>query len=234
MESKYNIIKQLINLWETYEDEEIEEQNLLNFSEWMVEQIKRKTIDNTKLSTKRELNLHSENVIQFVNKLEPKSRFQEYILRIARLEEFYIRKYLIDLPLNSRLEYLFLFTVDNLEKAKKTDLINIHLVEYTTGMDTIRRLIRNKLLNELPDEQDKRAKLLVLTNEGYEILRMANKRMEEARNMFLACISPNKWKKTLSVLNEIEEFHSNIYLNHYDKPFPEITNLMDSLKHLYK
>ncbi len=233
MGSKYSIIKQLIDLWETYEDEAKEEHNLLDFSEWMAEQINEKSIVNSRISKKREIYPHSE-AKDFLNKLDPKSRFQEYILRIARFEEFYIRKYLIDLPLNSRLEYLFLFTVDNLEKARKTDLINIHLVEYTTGMDTIKRLIKNKLLNELPDEQDKRAKVLILTKEGEVVLKKANKRMDETRNMFLACISPNKWKKTLSVLNEIDEFHSNIYQNHYDKPFAEISNLMDSLKHLYK
>jgi len=232
MGNKYNIIKQLIDLWETYEGEVKEEHNLLNFSEWMTKQIKEQSIVNTKITKKHEIYTHSETEA-YLNKLEPKSRFQEYILRIARFEEFYIRKYLIDLPLNSRLEYLFLFTIDNLEKARKTDLINIHLVEYTTGMDTIRRLIKNKLLNELPDEQDKRAKVLSLTKEGGAILKKANKRMEEARNAFLACISSNKWKKTMPVLKEINEFHNNIYLNHYDKPFAEISNLMDSLKHLY-
>ncbi len=233
MGNKYEIIKQLIDLWDTYEGEIREEHNLLNFSEWLTEQIKEQSIANTKVFKKHELNMHSETEA-YLNKLEPKFRFQEYILRIARFEEFYIRKYLIDLPLNSRLEYLFLFTVDNLEIAHKTDLINIHLVEYTTGMDTIRRLIKNELLNEIPDDQDKRAKVLLLTKDGEIILKKANRRMDEARNMFLSCISPNKWKKTLTVLNEIDEFHSNIYLNHYDKPFAEISNLMDSLKHLYK
>ncbi|RPI43708.1 MAG: MarR family transcriptional regulator, partial [Bacteroidetes bacterium] len=143
-------------------------------------------------------------------------------------------KYLVDLPLNSRLEYLFLYSVDNLEKARKTDLINIHLVEYTTGMDTISRLIKNKLLYELPDEQDKRAKLLVVTKEGSGILKIAKKRIADAHKMFLAGISPNKWKKVLSVLDEIHQIHSYVYLNHYDKPYAELSNLMDSLKHLSK
>lgn len=233
MKNRYNVIKQLIDFWALYEDEEKGEHNLLNFSQWIIEQIEKETIVNAKIRTRQDKESGSEG-LKYLNKLEPKSRFQEHILRIARLEEFYIRKYLVDLPLNSRLEYLFLFTVDGLEKAKKTDLINIHLVEYTTGMDTIRRLIKNNLLYELPDVQDKRAKLLVLTKEGDSVLKKANRRMEEARSQFLACISPNKWKKALPVLNEIDVFHSDIYLNHYDKPFAEISNLMDSLKHLSK
>lgn len=233
MESKYVIIKQLIDLWEVFENEALVEHNLLNFSEWMAEQINEKSIINTKQDPRYDDNLRSETEF-YLGKLDPKSQFQEYILRIARFEEFYIRKYLVDLPLNSRFEYLFLFTIDNLEKARKTDLINIHLVEYTTGMDTIRRLVKNNFIKELPDSEDRRAKNLVLTKDGKELLTIANKRMGEARNAFLACISPNKWKKTMPVLKEINEFHNNIYLTHNNKPFSEISNLMDSLKHLYK
>ncbi len=233
MDSKYKAIKQLIDFWALYETEEKGEHTLLNFSQWIIGQIERETIVNTKIRTRHENKSRSEGM-EYLNKLDPVSRFQEHILRIARLEDFYIRKYLADLPLNSRLEYLFLFTVDGLEKAKKTDLINIHLVEYTTGMDTIRRLIKNNLLYELPDVQDKRAKLLILTKEGDGVLKKANRRMDVARSKFLSCISTNKWKKALPVLNEIDAFHSDIYLNHYDKPFAEISNLMDSLKHLNK
>ena len=52
--------------------------------------------------------------------------------------------------------------------------------------------------------------------------------------MFLACISMNKWKKTLSVFEEINEFHTGIYQTHNDKTPAELMNLMDSLKHLYR
>ena len=233
MGTKYEVIKQLIDLWGSYEEEVSEEHNLLDFSEWMIELIKKKSIVNTRIKSKPGAKLNPQ-IADYIHKLDPQSRFQEHILRIARFEEFYIRKYLIDLPINSRLEYLFLYTIGSLEKVKKTDLINIHSVEYTTGMDTIRRLLNNNFLSELRDDKDKRAKMLVLSLEGQVILEKANKRISEARHMFLECISPNKWKKALPVLQEIDEFHTNIYMNHYDKPFAEISNLMDSLKHIYK
>ncbi len=233
MQGKYEIIKQIIDMWEAFENEALEDHNLLNFSKWMTEKINEDSIKNIKLEPKGEKNTISESS-QYIEKLDLKTRFQEYIFKIARFEEFYIRKYLVDLPINSRLEYTFLYTINRYEEARKTELINIHLVEYTTGMDTIRRLIKNGLLYESQDKKDKRAKLLKLTKHGQEILNKANSRIEESRNMFLACVSPNKWKKTLPVLREIEEFHTDIYINHYDKPYPELSNLMDSLKHLYK
>lgn len=34
MDGKYDVIKKLIDLWESYENESPDEQDLLNFSEW--------------------------------------------------------------------------------------------------------------------------------------------------------------------------------------------------------
>ena len=108
------------------------------------------------------------------------------------------------------------------------------MVDYTTGMDTIKRLVNNGLLEEMPDETDKRAKLLVITNKGKQILELSGRKVSDEIHMFLACISMNKWKKTLSVFEEINEFHTGIYQTHNDKTPAELMNLMDSLKHLYR
>ena len=160
--------------------------------------------------------------------------FLESISRISRYHEFYIRKFLVDLPINNRLEYLFLKTVRQMHQAKKTDLINIHLVEYTTGMDTIKRLINNGFLTETSGQKDKRVKLLEITEKGLDILVLADKKVSDEKNMFLACISMNKWKKAIPVLDEIDRFHNSIYIKHNEKPYAELLNLMDSLKHLHR
>jgi DNA-binding MarR family transcriptional regulator len=109
------------------------------------------------------------------------------------------------------LEFLFLQAVDMLEKAKKTDLINIYHLEYTTGMDTIRRLINNNLLYEVQDETDKRIKLLILSDFGRVVYEQARKRMNDESAMFFTAISDNKWKKDLPVLEEIDDFHNSIF-----------------------
>ncbi|MFO7658462.1 MAG: MarR family winged helix-turn-helix transcriptional regulator [Bacteroidales bacterium] len=232
MNKTYDLIKQVIDLLDMYESEG-EQTNLLGFAEWMVTRLKSEPILNTKIA-KKEISVEQSEQLLYLKQLDDKTRFLEYISRISRLQEFYTRKFLSDQPLNSRLEYLFLFTVNRMKMARKTDLINIHLVEYTTGMDTIRRLTNNNLLEERQDDSDRRAKLLVITEYGKEIAAKAEKKINDERNMFLACISSNKWKKTLPVLELINDFHSNIYIHHNDKPDAELLNLMDSLKHLYK
>jgi len=232
MGDKYNSIKRLIELWDAYE-EETDQQELLEFAEWLTLRLKEKPELNLKLSKKRLKNEEPENIALFKGFGEP-IRFLEYTSRISRLHDFYIKKFFCDLPINNRLEYLFLYTVSKKREAKKTELINIHLIDYTTGMDTIKRLVNNGLLKEMPDETDKRAKLLVITSEGEQVLELSGKKISDEIHMFLACISMNKWKKTLSVFEEINEFHSGIYQTHNDKTPAELMNLMDSLKHLYR
>ena len=230
--NKYAILKQIIDLYEDYELKE-KHLDLLSFARWVVEKLEENPDLNRKAPREKHPGFSAGNDSVAI-KSDEKTRFLESISRIARFHEYYARKDLKDLVINTRLEFLFLKTVDVMEKAKKTDLINAYHLEYTTGMDTIRRLSNNGLLNEIPDENDKRARLLVLTAKGEKILAQAIKRMGDENKMFLSAINDNKWKKALQILEEMDEFHSAFYQNHGHKPFAELCNLMDSLKYLYK
>ncbi len=232
MVNRYTILKKLIDLWESFEDEG-QDLNLLVFAEWMTIQLRQQPRINKNASYDKINPGQPEHIAYFKNLDEP-TRFLESISRISRYHEFYIRKFLVDLPINNRLEYLFLKTIRQMHQAKKTDLINIHLVDYSTGMDTIKRLIRNGFMTETSDKKDKRVKLLELTEKGLDILLQADKKVNSEKNMFLTCISMNKWKKAMPVLEEINDFHNSIYQKHNNKPYAELLNLMDSLKHLHR
>ncbi len=230
--NRYAVLKQLIDLYADFELND-GQFDLLSFARWIINKFEEEPELNQKSIREKQSDSIKE-AIPLLNNMDEKARFLESISRIARYHELYSRKALKDLVINTRLEFLFLQAVDVMEKAKKTDLINAFSLEYTTGMDTIRRLTNNGLLNEIPDESDKRAKLLVLTEKGEQILALANKRMNEENRMFLTAINDNKWKKTLLILEEIDDFHTSVYQNYSDKSFAELNNLMDSLKYLYK
>lgn len=232
MADKYNSIKRLIDLWETFENETLR-QDLSEFSEWLSQKIKVNPDLNQK-QTGKNIKIDRSYNLMSLKSLPESMRFLEYTSRIAKLNDFYIKKFFADLPINNRLEYIFLHTVSQKESAKKTELINIHLVDYTTGMDIIKRLVNSGMLEEKPDESDKRAKLLIITDKGMSVLNQASKKISYENYMFLAGISTNKWKKTLPVLEEINYFHSEIYQLHNDKTPAELLNLIDSLKHLHR
>uniref|UniRef100_UPI0032178E68 MarR family winged helix-turn-helix transcriptional regulator n=1 Tax=uncultured Draconibacterium sp. TaxID=1573823 RepID=UPI0032178E68 len=230
--SKYDTIKQLIDLYDNFEQEE-RTPDVLSFAQWVCN--KYDTVPpKSKLTNKTFPISKQQSDIPFYKILDVRARFLENIAEIARYHEFYSRKALKDLEINSRVEYLFLKAVDSAEQIKKTDLINNFHTEYTTGMDTIRRLLKNELLMEVVNVNDKRSKLLELTGKGEKVLAMANKNMEAESKMFLLIVNDNKWKKTIFALEEINDLHRFVYDNHGNKSFAEICNLMESLKYLYK
>ena len=228
MRNKYDALKQLIALLDEYEQQH-PAFHLRDFAGWLIQ----KCDDELDTDLSQPQLLQADLPLSRYNPADEKTRFLETIARLARFHEFYIRKGLREMMINTRLEFLFLQTADVMEKVKKTDLINHFHLEYTTGMDTIRRLINNKLLYEIQDESDKRIKLLVLSEQGKETLKQSLKKMEEEGNMFLTAISDNKWKKALPALEEIETFHDAIFQKHSNKTFAELSNLIESLKHLY-
>lgn len=233
MENKYDVLKQLIDLFEKFELEN-KQLDVLNFAQWVVSKFHEEPELQEKIVNKTTSTRHEESSVPFKDRFDDKIRFLEAAAGIARYHEFYTRKALKDMVINTRLEFLFLQVVDMLERAKKTDLINIYHLEYTTGMDTIRRLINNGLLFEIQDETDKRIKLLIMSELGKDVYGQAKKRINDESSMFFAAISDNKWKKVLPVLEEIEDFHGDVFQKHNSKPFAELSNLMDSLKHLFK
>ncbi len=165
MENKYDVLKQLIDLFENFEMEN-GQLDVLNFAQWILNKHHEEPELQEKISNKTTLAHYQGSPVPLKNHFDDKIRFLEAIAGIARYHEFYTRKVLKDMVINTRLEFLFLQAVDMLERAKKTDLINIYHLEYTTGMDTIRRLINNGLLFEVQDETDKRIKLLIMSDLG--------------------------------------------------------------------
>ncbi|MEL7587331.1 MAG: MarR family transcriptional regulator [Prolixibacteraceae bacterium] len=232
MSSKYDFLRLLIDLYEEYEQEE-KHPDLLGFAQWTINRLEEEPKLNQQIDLRdRQKDKTASN--QFLDDLKGKARFLEVVARIARYHEFYTRKALKESAVNTRLEFLFLRTVDRMERARKTDLISSYHLEYTTGMDTIRRLKNNGLLYEVPDEADKRVRLLELTDKGKEVLALSLKRFSDENTMFFAATSENKWKKALPALEELEAIHNQVYKNHNEKPFAELANLMDSLKRYYQ
>jgi DNA-binding MarR family transcriptional regulator len=63
-------------------------------------------------------------------------------------------------------EYSFLLHLNFQESFRKMEIIELHNLEAPTGIEIIKRLIKNKLIEEFPDEEDKRAKRVKITKKG--------------------------------------------------------------------
>jgi DNA-binding MarR family transcriptional regulator len=131
--------------------------------------------------------------------------------RLSRLQEFYTKKFFDGLPLNNLLEFNFLFLINKKPLLRKKEIIDYHHVEYTTGIDILKRLIKLQLITESMDPLDKRSKRLKITNEGKKVLMEALIRYNEITQIFFEVLPSVDWDDCLKQLLILEEFHSKIY-----------------------
>jgi len=68
-------------------------------------------------------------------------------------------------------EYSFLLHLDYQESFRKMEIVEIHNLEAPTGIEIIKRLLKNKFIDEFPDKEDKRAKRIKITRGGMKELR---------------------------------------------------------------
>ena len=63
-------------------------------------------------------------------------------------------------------EYSFLLHLNYQNSFRKMEIIDMHNLEAPTGIEIIKRLLKNKFIEEFPDEEDKRAKRIRITQVG--------------------------------------------------------------------
>ena len=116
MKNKYDIIQQLISLWQEFEWKN-EAPDLAGFGLWLSQ-------EKANLSSPESTDdmLESETG-QSSSEATNQQRYMELISRVTRLQDFYTKKLFEGLPLNNLLEFNFLFSLNKNNSFKKKELI---------------------------------------------------------------------------------------------------------------
>ena len=85
---------------------------------------------------------------------------------LFRYAKSYIKKALKNSRINSADEFSFLITLLTYESLSKQQLINIQVMEKTSGIEIINRLMKKGFIAQFDDEQDKRSKRIKITPIG--------------------------------------------------------------------
>jgi DNA-binding MarR family transcriptional regulator len=118
--------------------------------------------------------------------------------------------------------FYFLNGLALLGEVRKTELINYLLIEYTTGMEAISKLLKDGLINERPDKNDGRAKLISLTEKGKTILSECYAYTSKVSEMIFGDMSDDSINVCVKLLKNIETKHSKLAIELKNKDFDEM------------
>lgn len=112
------------------------------------------------------------------------------------------------------------------DSLTKTELIEKNAHEKQTGSEIIKRLVKNGLISENPDPEDKRSVRVSVTEKGKETFYKAMKDITVISKIMCGKLSDSEKESLLDSLKKLNTFHHNIYLNYKEENIFKIKELV--------
>ncbi|MFD2563348.1 MarR family winged helix-turn-helix transcriptional regulator [Aquimarina rubra] len=193
----YELIKQLIDLTgEFARESRAKDINIKSFVNWLS-----KRMDKTSSEEENTITGHSRE-----------AEIAAHIGRMSRYSNTYIKSALVDLPFTTDMDFAFTAILHRSGQIGKTDLIRKMVYDKSSGMEVIKRLLKNEIIEQFPNPDDKRSKLLRLTKKGEENVIKAYAEASKAAKMVSGCLTKSEQISLLATLKKLDEFHLPIYL----------------------
>lgn len=125
----------------------------------------------------------------------------------------YIKKALQNSPIQTAFEFSFLITLLTHDSLTKTELINKQVMEKTSGVDVIKRLLTLGLIDEFADPNDKRSVRVAINQKGKTELEKILPQMAQVSKIIVGNLSPHEINTLTYLLKKLDFFHNEIFTN---------------------
>lgn len=217
MQSKYLLIKQLIDKVAEYESvlSSEDQMNLEGFSNFMNHPSDPTYLKKRNLSGSLELEVQERG-----NKKE--TTIAILVTFIYRYAKLYAKKVLQHSSISTLDDFSYLILLLTHESLSKTELIQKNVHEKTTGMEIIKRLIKQNLIYQFNDEKDKRSQRVAITEEGKIAIFSILHKLEDVSTIMTGNLTELEKNSLSAILKKLDHFHFDIFLNDKNKTLPEI------------
>jgi DNA-binding MarR family transcriptional regulator len=144
------------------------------------------------------------------------------IALMNRYAKGYIKKALKDSLIQTSEEFSFLVILMTFESLSKTELILKNVMEKTSGIEIIKRLIKANLILQFDDLNDKRSQRVAITEFGkIEIIKILPQ-LEKASIIISGNLSYSEKTTLLYLLKKLDLHHNDLFLNKKEESLDNI------------
>jgi predicted transcriptional regulator len=119
-------------------------------------------------------------------------------------------------------EFLYINSIGNLEKPRKTDVITANFNELSSGLLIIERLAKKGYVEEVGDDIDKRSKRLSLTYKGKSVLKACYEQLRLLNDLFFGHMPNEDIELCIQLLTPLEIKFSKNWQKDKNRSFEEI------------
>jgi MarR family transcriptional regulator, lower aerobic nicotinate degradation pathway regulator len=198
----YRLLKEIIPLLEDYEkhcSQNALEPDMEKFMLWYLDKNKlSKGADNFKSPS-----MEAQG--------DENARITQLLALMHKYLRFYLKKAFEGSPLSSPDDFGFLATLLIVGKMRKNELIEKNTMEFSSGVEIIKRLEKNGLIESVTDSADKRAKLVDLTRSGKMLIVHLLPIMGQIGQIATAGLEGHEKTFLLEILTKLNLFHNPVF-----------------------
>ncbi len=148
------------------------------------------------------------------------------VIMLGRYSKQLIRKSLENHPSLVNEDFTYLFRMMDYESLTKMQLIEKNAHEKQTGIEIIKRLVKNGLFAESPDENDKRSTRISVTEKGRQVFMESMQDITKVSKIMCGRLNQKEKENLLSSLKKLNTFHHTVYSNFKNEDTDEILKLL--------
>jgi DNA-binding MarR family transcriptional regulator len=146
-------------------------------------------------------------------RIESNSDVSILITLMFRYAKSYIKKALNNSLIQTADEFAFLITLMTFDSLTKTELINKQVMEKTSGVEIIKRLLNQKLIREFADENDKRSVRVAITAKGRKEVIDVLPEMANVSRIVVGNLTKSEINTLSYLLKKLDFYHHDIFMN---------------------
>jgi len=156
-------------------------------------------------------------------KRTPPNNISILLVLMYRYVRIYIKKALKDSPVQTADEFSFLITLMTYESMTKTELITNQVMEKTSGTEIIKRLLKQGLIREFADPDDRRSVRVAITDQGRKELTATFPGMNVVAKIVIGNLSQPEIRTLYYLLKKLDFHHNDIFQNKRGKSLEELS-----------
>ena len=161
-----------------------------------------------------------------VNDLE--NEIAKQVIMLGRYSKHLIKKSLENHQDLVNEDFTYLFRLMDYPSLTKMQLIEKNAHEKQSGIEIIKRLVRNGLLVESPDENDKRSTRISVTSKGKKVFAESMKDITMVSKIMCGKLDHQEKENLLDSLKKLNTFHHTIYTNFRHEAPKEILKMVEN------
>lgn len=196
----YNFLHTVISALEIYEKKSQSELNLTDFGLFLLQK--------TEENKEKEVQIKAQAMPP---QGDTPAQVTQLIALMYKYLKFYLRKTFAPTPLVVPDDFGFLATLFMEGDLLKHELIAKNTLEFSSGVEIIKRLEKRKLLISKPDKNDRRARRVAITAAGRACMLAILPQMSRVGRLAMGQLTADEQTQLLAILRKLNDFHAPIF-----------------------